>query len=79
MRGERAWGDGNASGMHREGPTQGCGGRWGGMARAERTENMRYVFVTRDMSKRSAWLNAVASCRVERRACDVGRGAGWEA
>ena len=49
------------------------------MARAERTENMRYVFVTRDMSKRSAWLNAVASCRVERRACDVGRGAGWEA
>ena len=24
-RGERAWGDGGASGMHREGPTQGWG------------------------------------------------------
>ena len=69
MRGEKAWSDGNASGMHREGPTQG----WGGRARAERTQNMRYVFVTRDMSKRSAWLNAVASCRVERRACDAGK------
>ena len=49
------------------------------MARAERTENMRYVFVTRDMSKLSAWLNAFAACGVERRACDVGRDAAREA
>ena len=59
MRGEKAWSDGNASGMHREGPTQG----WGGRARAERTQNMRYVFVTLDVLKLSAWLNADAPCR----------------
>ena len=55
-----------------EGPTQGCGGR----ARAERTLNMRYMFVTLDVLKLSGWLNAVADCRVERRACGVRRGAG---
>ena len=27
MRGERAWGDGSASGVHGEGPTQGWGGQ----------------------------------------------------
>ena len=147
MRGERAWGDGSASGMHREGPTQGCGGHgtrgahgehavrvcdaghveaerlverrrvlpsrkagmrcgkrcglggvralggaatqrharggpdsrlWGARARAERTQNMLFMVVTLDVSKLSGWLNADAYCRVERWACDVGRGAGWE-
>ena len=48
-------------------------------ARAERTQNMRYVFVTRDMSKLSTWLTADVPCRVERRACGVGRGAAREA
>ena len=60
-----------------------CAGRarlkaGGPRARAERTSNMRYVFVTLDMSKLSAWLNLYARCRVERRACDVGRGAAQE-
>ena len=76
MRGERAWGDGSARGVHGEGPTQGCGG---GRARAERTANMAYMSVTLDVSKLSAWLNANADCRVQRRACDVGRGAAREA
>eukprot|EP00964_Phaeocystis_antarctica_P096640 scaffold62917_cov58-Phaeocystis_antarctica.AAC.4 len=35
--------------------------------------------VTLDVSKLSSWLNADASCQVERRAYDVGRGAGREA
>ena len=51
-------------------PTQG----WGGRARAERTKNMRYIFVTLDVSKLSGWLNAFAVCRVERRAWKVERG-----
>ena len=45
-------------------------------ARAERTLNMLFTIVTLDVSKVSGWLNADAPCRVERRACDVGRGAG---
>eukprot|EP00964_Phaeocystis_antarctica_P072475 scaffold44333_cov59-Phaeocystis_antarctica.AAC.3 len=32
--------------------------------------------VTLEVSKLSGWLNADAPCRVERRACDAGRGAG---
>ena len=59
---------------------------WGGpdsrlwvRARAERTWNMKPMVVTLDVSKRSGWLNAAASCRVERRACDVGRGTAWQA
>ena len=48
-------------------------------ARAERTRNMSCMSVTLDVSKLSGWLNAVAHCRVERRACDVGRGAAREA
>ena len=48
-------------------------------ARAERTENMAYMFVTLDVSKLSAWLNAFACCRVERRACNAGRGTAREA
>ena len=51
---------------------------WGGRARAERTWNIWYMFVTLDVSKLSGWLNGV-DCRVERRACDAGRDAGWEA
>ena len=45
----------------------------------ERTENMAYTFVTLDVSKLSAWLNADAYCRVERRACDAGSGTVQEA
>jgi len=44
---------------------------WVGRARAERTPNMRYMVVTLDVSKLSGWLNASASCRVERGAYDV--------
>ena len=51
----------------------------GAWARAERTVNMLPLLVTRDMSKLSAWLNADADCRVEGRACEVGRGAAREA
>ena len=62
----------------------GCTGRdrlktVGARARAERTANMRSMLVTLDVSKLSGWLNADANCRVERRACDARRGAGWEA
>ena len=49
MRG-RAWGDGVQAACMGRAPTQGCGGQG---ARAERTENMLYVFVTLDMSKLS--------------------------
>jgi hypothetical protein len=45
--GGRAWGGGGASGVHGEVPTQGLGGR----ARAERTWNMSYMFVTPDVSQ----------------------------
>ena len=51
----------------------------GARARAERTWNMAYMVVTLDVSKLSGWLNADAYCRVEGRACDVGRGAAREA
>ena len=54
--------------------TQGCGVR----ARAERTWNILYMVETLDVSKLSVWLNADADCRVERRACDARRGAGWK-
>ena len=37
-------------------------------ARAERTQNMDSMVVTLDVSKLSGWLNAYASCRVEREA-----------
>ena len=40
---------------------------------------MRSMVVTLDVSKLSGWLNADAACRVERQACDAGRGAGREA
>ena len=59
----------------REGPDS----RLGARTRAERTVNMWTLYVTRDMSKLSRWLNADAYCRVERRACDVRRGIAREA
>eukprot|EP00964_Phaeocystis_antarctica_P130685 scaffold94562_cov58-Phaeocystis_antarctica.AAC.2 len=37
---------------------------------------MRYMVATLDVSKLNGWLNADATCRVERRACDAGRGVG---
>ena len=76
MRGERAWGDGSAQRRAREWPDSRL---WGARARAERTWNMTPMFVTLDVSKLSGWLNADACCRVERRACDAGRGAAREA
>ena len=45
----------------------------------ERTPNMFCMIVTLEVSKLSGWLNAFADCRVERRACDAGRGAAREA
>ena len=51
----------------------------GARARAERTANMANMVVTLDVLKLSGWLNANAPCRVERRACGVGRGAAREA
>ena len=51
----------------------------GARARAERTQNMPAMVVTLDVSKLSGWLNSDAYCRVERRACDAGRGTAREA
>ena len=45
----------------------------------ERTRNIWTMFVTLEVSKLSAWLNADALCRVEGRACDAGRGAARQA
>ena len=45
-------------------------------ARAERTQNMLLMVVTLDVSKLSGWLNALAPCRVQRRACDAGKRCG---
>ena len=39
---------------------------------AERTENMRLMSVTLDVSKLSGWLNLFARCRVERRGVRCG-------
>ena len=51
----------------------------GHRARAERTENMPLMLLTLDVSKPSGWLNVDALCRVEKRSCEAGRGAGREA
>ena len=91
MRGERAWGDGSASGVRGDGLTQG----WGPRARAERTRNIWNMpetvplpgkktyrgksMLTLDVSKLSGWLNANACCRVEKRAYGAGRGASQKA
>ena len=50
-----------------------------GRARAERTENMYPMSVTLDVSRLSGWLNADASCRVERGTVGGGRHAGKQA
>ena len=52
---------------------------WGAGHAVERTLNMPYINVTRDVSRLSGWLNADAFCRVERRAYDAGQGAGRQA
>ena len=44
-------------------------GEWVAWARAERTVNIWYMLVTLDVSRLSGWLNAVADCRVKRKAC----------
>ena len=41
--------------------------------------SMLLMSLTLDVSKLSGWLNAYATCRVERRACDTGRGTAREA
>ena len=41
-------------------------------ARAERTINIWYMFVTLDVSKLSGWLNADKDCRVERESIKQG-------
>jgi len=48
----------------REDPTVKAAGR----ARAERTSNIAYMFVTLDVSQLSSWLKAGACCRLEREA-----------
>ena len=42
----------------------------------ERTESILRMSATLDVSKLSGWLNAYASCRVDRRAFDARRGGG---
>ena len=51
----------------------------GGRARAERTRNMSPMLMTRDVSRLSGWLNALAACRVERGGIGGGRHAGKQA
>ena len=54
-----------------------CGGVHTGRACAERTSNMPPMSVTLDVSRLSGWLNADASCPVERGgACDATQGRG---
>jgi len=56
-------------GMHGDRPDSRLGGHEG--TRGERTENMRIMVVTLEVSKLSGWLKAAAACRVEGRACDA--------
>ena len=46
--------------------------RAGGGQGSERTSNIWRMSVTLEVSKLSGWLNALAYCRVERRACNAG-------
>ena len=50
-----------------------------GWLNADAPLNMLFTAVTLDVSKLSGWLNASAFCRVEKRACDAGRGTAREA
>ena len=54
---------GGSVGMHGARLSKG----WGPRARAERTENMRNMVLTLEVSKLSGWLKADAACRVEGR------------
>ena len=54
------------------GPT----GEWVAWAEAARTENMYRMLVTLEVSKLSGWLNAYASCRVQREGIDEGAAGG---
>ena len=65
-------GDRGARSVHR----RGLGCRFGAGHGEERTQNIRYMLVTLEVSKLSGWLNADAYCRVERRAYGAGRGCG---
>ena len=56
----------------REAPTVEAEGR----ARAERTENIPRMSVTLDVLRLSGWLNARASCRVERESIGGGAACG---
>ena len=57
----------------------------GGRARAaERTQNMPFMFVTRDVSKLTGWLKAAAACqgrkqgmRYRARCCGTGDRKAW--
>ena len=51
-----------------------CWERCAGRKAGERTINMPFMFVTRDVLKFTGWLKAAVRCRVESRACDEGRG-----
>ena len=60
--GERACGAAaGARGVHADDPR--LGGSGGKVRAAERTSNMPAMFVTRDVSKLTGWLKAVAYCR----------------
>ena len=82
MRGEVWAGGGSGRGpaaaherhARREGPAVKAGG--GYRAGGERTWNISFMVVTFDVSKLSGWLNADASCQVERH--NAGRGARCE-
>ena len=63
-----AAGDGGASSAQGKGLDCRLGAGHG----EERTWNISYMFVTLEVSKLSGWLNARASCRVERRAYAAG-------
>ena len=64
---ERAWGDGDASSVQGK-PRLGIER----LTRSGRTRNIEFMSVTLDVSILSGWLNADASCRVEKGAHELG-------
>ena len=74
VRGREA-GEGGSGPTHKWRARPATGGFWGQgtSAAAERTWNMNSMLVALDVMKLSGWSKAVASCRVESRACDAGR------
>ena len=78
MRDERREGGAEARRRNQR-PGLGPGWRgWGAGHAAERAQNMSSMDLTRDVSRLSGWLNADASCQLERRAYGAGRGAGMQ-